>query len=116
MAGYGNRNAPNILPSDLTHEHSTTRFGRDDAHAYTGGHSMYGSGATGGAGFGNKSAPAPALGGDEAGALKVEGRRDSTLGKIMERAGHVMRNENLAGKGRERRKSSGFEGEGATEK
>ena len=34
---------------------------------------------------------------------------DSTLGKIMEKAGNAMHNENLAAKGRERRVSSGFE-------
>lgn len=57
MAGYGNRNAPDLNPEDLTHEHSNTRFGRDDSHAYSGGHETYGSGATAGVGFGNKTAP-----------------------------------------------------------
>ncbi|KAF2792565.1 hypothetical protein K505DRAFT_362795 [Melanomma pulvis-pyrius CBS 109.77] len=59
MAGYGNRKASDTTPEDLTHEHTSTRFGRADAHAYSGGHDTYGSGATGGAGFGNKSAPDP---------------------------------------------------------
>ena len=52
MAGYGNRNAPNISPESLEPQHSETRFGRDDSHAYSGGHETYGSGTTGGAGFG----------------------------------------------------------------
>ena len=53
MAGYGNRKMSDLDPNDLTHEHSNTRFGREDSHAYTGGHEKFGSGATGGAGFGS---------------------------------------------------------------
>jgi hypothetical protein len=59
MAGYGNRTAPDLNPEDLSHHHDNTRLGRDDSHPYSGGHETYGSGATGGAGFGNKSAPDP---------------------------------------------------------
>lgn len=55
MAGYGNRTAPDLSASDLTDEHNNTRLGRDDSHAYTGGHETFGSGATGGVGFGNKT-------------------------------------------------------------
>ncbi|KAF2875075.1 hypothetical protein BDV95DRAFT_591815 [Massariosphaeria phaeospora] len=61
MAGYGNRTAVDTNPEDLTKEHSNTRFDRDDAHAYSNAHETYGSGATGGAGFGNKSS-GPSLG------------------------------------------------------
>lgn len=65
MAGYGNRHASDLVAEklhpehSLTKEHNNTRFDRDDSHAYSGGHETYGSGATGGAGFGNKSAPDP---------------------------------------------------------
>lgn len=59
MAGYGNRTAPDLNPEDLVEHHENTRLGRDDSHAYSGGHETYGSGATGGAGFGNKSNSMP---------------------------------------------------------
>jgi hypothetical protein len=59
MAGHGNINAPDLNPSDLASQHDSTRFNRTDTHPYSGGHSTYGSGTTGGAGFGNKSAPDP---------------------------------------------------------
>lgn len=53
MAGYGNRTAPTSLPSSLTDAHDNTRL---DLHtsrdAYSDAHPKYGSGATGGAGFG----------------------------------------------------------------
>lgn len=52
MAGYGNRNAPDVTASDLEIQHSETRFGRDDSHPYSNPHETYGSGTTGGAGFG----------------------------------------------------------------
>ncbi|KAK3213979.1 hypothetical protein GRF29_28g1654064 [Pseudopithomyces chartarum] len=53
MAGYGNRNAPDVTASDLETQHSETRFGRDDSHPYSNPHETYGSGTTGGAGFGS---------------------------------------------------------------
>ncbi|KAF2678210.1 hypothetical protein K458DRAFT_395275 [Lentithecium fluviatile CBS 122367] len=143
MAGYGNRNAPDIVADDLTHEHTNTRFDRSDNHAYSGGHDTYGSGATGGAGFGNKSAPDPLSSEynnedlrfgshQDTGAYKGQGndgrhpsgsvggagygnktgsfggKSDSTVGKLMEKAGHVMHNENLAAKGAAKREASGF--------
>ena len=50
MAGYGNRTAPDFEETD---EHSSTRLGLHDSHhAYSNPHDKYGSGATGGAGFG----------------------------------------------------------------
>lgn len=53
MAGYGNRTAPDSLPEDLTDQHTSTRLGLTDSHgAYSNAHPKYGSGATGGAGFG----------------------------------------------------------------
>lgn len=57
MAGYGNVNAPDLSPSDLEKQHSETRFGRDDSHPYSNPHETYGSGTTGGAGFGNSVLP-----------------------------------------------------------
>ena len=32
MAGYGNRTAPDISPSSLSHDHASTRLGLTDAH------------------------------------------------------------------------------------
>lgn len=53
MAGYGNRTAPDYIAEDMTDEHSNTRLGLVDSHgAYSNPHHKYGSGTTGGAGFG----------------------------------------------------------------
>ncbi|KAF1997083.1 hypothetical protein P154DRAFT_537408 [Amniculicola lignicola CBS 123094] len=57
MAGYGNRTNPDLDHNDLVEQHSNTRFGVDHSNAYSGGHETYGSGTTGGAGFGNKTMP-----------------------------------------------------------
>ncbi|KAF2248408.1 hypothetical protein BU26DRAFT_506121 [Trematosphaeria pertusa] len=142
MAGYGNRNAPDLTTEESDHlgpQHSETRFGRDDSHAYSNPHEKYGSAATAGAGFGNKSAPdntenydnsdlrfgshqdtAPYSGSTQHGSGTVGGAgygnktggfaesKDSTLGKLMEKAGHVMHNEGLAEKGRTKREAQGF--------
>lgn len=64
MAGYGNRNNPDPVAADLEHEHTNTSYELGHDNAYHGGHDTYGSGATGGAGFGNKSAPDTAEGYD----------------------------------------------------
>lgn len=54
MAGYGNHTAPDYTGN----EHETTRLGlHESTDAYSGGHPEMKSGAVGGAGFGNKSAP-----------------------------------------------------------
>ncbi|KAF2112614.1 hypothetical protein BDV96DRAFT_497739 [Lophiotrema nucula] len=137
MAGYGNRTAEDLNPSDLEEHHSSTRYGVDHNNAYSGGHETYGSGATGGAGFGNKSAPdpehmdnsefrfgshqdgAPYSGhtkhgsgstagagfGNKTGGFEESGA-DSTVGKLMEKAGHMMHNEKLAEKGIAKREAS----------
>jgi hypothetical protein len=53
MAGYGNQTAPDYHPDSLAEQHSSTRLGLTDSHgAYSNAHPKYGSGATGGAGFG----------------------------------------------------------------
>jgi hypothetical protein len=53
MAGYGNRTAPDYIAEDLTDQHTSTRLGLTDSHgAYSNAHPKYGSGTTGGAGFG----------------------------------------------------------------
>lgn len=141
MAGYGNRT--NIEPnlSNLTDSHNSTRLGREDSHPYTGATDReYGSGATHGAGFGNKSAAIPSPSemdsnetrfgthentdpysgarehksgsvggagwGNKTGAYKES--HDSTTGKLMEKVGHVMHNENLAEKGRAKREAQGL--------
>jgi hypothetical protein len=49
MAGYGNRTAPEYTVDET----DTTRLGLTESHdAYSNAHPKYGSGATGGAGFG----------------------------------------------------------------
>ncbi|KAF2270079.1 hypothetical protein CC78DRAFT_190617 [Lojkania enalia] len=139
MAGYGNRTNSEVAADDLKEHHSNTRYGRLDSNPYTGGHETYGSGATSGAGFGNKSSADPEVtdnsefrfgshqntdpysghrkhgSGSTGGAgygNKTGGfgdSHDSTMGKLMEKAGHVMHNENLAEKGRAKREKNGFE-------
>ena len=60
MTGYGNRNAPDTSPDDLIHQHTNTRLNLHTSRdAYNNPHERFGSGATGGAGFGNKAAPDP---------------------------------------------------------
>ncbi|KAL5397131.1 hypothetical protein PMIN02_002526 [Paraphaeosphaeria minitans] len=140
MAGYGNVNAPDLSPSDLEPQHSETRFGRDDSRPYSNPHEAYGSGTTGGAGFGNKSAPnapidtenshfrfgshqdtSPYSGGTRHGSGSTGGAgygnktgsfsesHDSTLGKMIEIIGHVIKNEGLVEKGHAKRVEAGFE-------
>ncbi|KAF2477442.1 uncharacterized protein BDR25DRAFT_308370 [Lindgomyces ingoldianus] len=138
--GFGNKMSADPDPNhpELSEQHTTTRFGRNDFHAYSGGHETYGSGAVGGAGFGNKTAPEsedydnsnirfgshgetkPYSGHTEHGSGTTGGagygnktgvfktRNDSTLGKLMEKVGHVTHNENLAEKGRAKREVQGF--------
>ena len=55
MAGYGNKTSMDPNPTDLTDDHKNTRLGLNHSNAYSGGDETYGSGATGGAGFGNKT-------------------------------------------------------------
>jgi len=58
MAGFGNRTAPDYVAEDMTDQHASTRFGRHtSADAYADAHPKYGSGATGGVGFGTSTCP-----------------------------------------------------------
>ncbi|KAF2015502.1 hypothetical protein BU24DRAFT_461746 [Aaosphaeria arxii CBS 175.79] len=143
MAGYGNRtNMSPDLPS-LADDHNNTRFDlKTNSHPYTDADARpYGSGATGGAGFGNKSAPDPVAhspeearqhrfgsgsstdaysGSTEHGSGATGGAgwgnktgkftesHDSTVGKLMEKAGHMVHNEKLAEKGRAMRVEQGL--------
>jgi hypothetical protein len=132
------RNAPDLVAEDLKHEHTNTHYDISGNHAYSGGHDTFGSGTTGGAGFGNKNAPDPTVDYDntdlrfdshgETGAYKGEktsGRHgsgstagagfgnktgnmekdDSTMGKLMEKAGNMMHNEKMVAKGAEKRET-----------
>ncbi|KAF2448964.1 hypothetical protein P171DRAFT_518399 [Karstenula rhodostoma CBS 690.94] len=139
MAGYGNVNAPDLSPNDLETQHSETRFGRDDSHPYSNPHETYGSGTTGGAGFGNKSAPdapldtdnshfrfgshqdtSPYSGGTRHGSGSTGGAgygnktgsfgesQDSSLGKVLEKVGHAVKNEGLVEKGHAKRVEKGL--------
>ncbi|KAF2027622.1 hypothetical protein EK21DRAFT_102454 [Setomelanomma holmii] len=136
MTGYGNRTAPDYTAESMTDQHESTRLGLHTSHdPYSNAHPTYGSGATGGAGFGNKSDvsgppasndefrfdlhkntqpysnPGRAGSGSTGGAgygnkTGEYGTGDSTLGKIMEKAGHVTHNENLVAKGTAKRETA----------
>nr|OQO20320.1 hypothetical protein B0A51_12481 [Rachicladosporium sp. CCFEE 5018] len=100
-AGYGNKtgDSSNIDSSD-------TRFGTgSNTGAYSGADSSsYGSGATGGAGFGNKSSDHDSK----------DKKSDSTMGKLMEKAGGMLKNEKIADQGREKREQAGY-GQGSSD-
>jgi hypothetical protein len=83
-------------PTDTSLDTSEFRFGsHTDTAPYSNATPM-GSGSTGGAGFGNKTG-------------EMEGpSKDSTLGKVMEKVGGMMKNEKLAEKGRGMREKEGF--------
>ncbi|KAH7065917.1 hypothetical protein BKA63DRAFT_524871 [Paraphoma chrysanthemicola] len=136
MAGYGNQRAPDYVANSMTDQHDGTRLGLHTSQdPYSNAHPKYGSGATGGAGFGNKSDPSgqptsndefrfdlhkdtsPYSNPGRAGSGSTGGAGygnktgehstgDSTLGKIMEKAGHVVHNENLAAKGTMKREQA----------
>ncbi|KAK3099045.1 hypothetical protein LTR53_019200, partial [Teratosphaeriaceae sp. CCFEE 6253] len=71
--GYGNK----VSGSDESYDNSDTRFGsHQDTSSYSG-QNEYGSGTVGGAGAGNKTGS------------HESGKKDSTMGKLMEKAGLV---------------------------
>ena len=149
MAGYGNRTAPDYIADNMTDQHTSTRLGLTDSHgAYSNAHPKYGSGATGGAGFGNKSdssslptsndefrfdkhadtAPYSGAHDSRAGSGSTGGAGygnktgefggssgDSTLGKVMEKVGHVVHNEGLVAKGAAKRAEAVGEGKRSEE-
>jgi hypothetical protein len=91
MAGYGNRTAPDSLAEDLTDQHTSTRLGLTDSHgAYSNAHPKYGSGATGGAGFGNKSDPS---------SFHTASNDEFRFGKHTDTAPYSGANESRAGSG-----------------
>ncbi|KAL5117622.1 hypothetical protein ACEQ8H_004515 [Pleosporales sp. CAS-2024a] len=158
MAGYGNRTAPDYVADDMdmTDQHSDTRLGLyHSSDPYSNAHPKYGSGATAGPGFGNKSdksssghgrrytshddqdkdeegfrfavhdeeedtaayrgaSEARAGSGSTGGAgygNKMTGGgfgldRDSTVAKVMEKAGNLMHNEGLVTKGAAKREAN----------
>jgi len=92
MAGYGNK----IAPSTEIPEHDT-RFGSaQDTQAYSGA-TDYGSGITGGAGSGNKMSNSTS-----------HDQKDSTTGKLMEKAGNMLHEDGMAEKGRAKREEAGL--------
>ncbi|KAK4575167.1 hypothetical protein LTR86_001019 [Recurvomyces mirabilis] len=90
--GYGNKSAPDGSEVDT----SDTRFGTNHSEPYSGA-TKYGSGSTGGAGFGNKHTNANA---------GNSGPPDSTMGKLMEKAGGLLKNPGMAEKGAEKREQA----------
>lgn len=69
-----------------------------DSHSstapYSGGHPDYGSGSTGGAGFGNKT-----------GNMET---KDSKIGKVMEKVGGMMKSDGMVEKGHAKRVEAGL--------
>nr|POE66209.1 hypothetical protein CFP56_54471 [Quercus suber] len=100
--GFGNKTS-----SDGDVDTSDTRLGSSGhTGAYTSG-TQYGSGSTGGAGFGNKHTNAKSIG-DE--------KNDSTMGKLYEKAGGMLKNEGIMEKGRQKREEAGaFEKDGSND-
>ncbi|KAJ4363601.1 hypothetical protein N0V83_009897 [Neocucurbitaria cava] len=95
-AGFGNKRSSMSKPSPEGEEADEEEF-RFGVHKDTSPYSHatpHGSGTTGGAGFGNKTG-------------SFGESSDSTLGKVMEKAGHLMRNEKMVEKGRGRGRRRG---------
>ncbi|KAK7516856.1 uncharacterized protein IWZ02DRAFT_434343 [Phyllosticta citriasiana] len=101
---------PEIMNSNFPDSNS---YGpRSGSAAYSGG-TRYGSGTTSGAGFGNKTGSfSPS---DRHGMLFRSSdansqvtHTDSTLGKLMEKAGGILRNSSLEAKGLHKREEAGF--------
>ncbi|KAF2431779.1 hypothetical protein EJ08DRAFT_175802 [Tothia fuscella] len=94
-AGFGNKSDPE---QDMSkYDNSDLRF---DSHTNTDPYSnatQHGSGTTGGAGYGNKTGSFS--GGSD--------KKDSTVGKMMEKVGGMTKNEGLVEKGREKRLEKG---------
>nr|POE79665.1 hypothetical protein CFP56_07730 [Quercus suber] len=92
-AGFGNKTS-----NDANVDSSDTRFGSaGHTAAYSSG-TQYGSGSTGGAGYGNK----------HTNATKTDDQKsDSTIGKLYEKAGSILNNENMVEKGHQKREEAG---------
>ena len=88
-AGFGNKTS-----DDPAVDGDDTRFGiHAKTDSYSGG-THHGSGSTGGAGFGNKTSEM--------------GKEDSMVGKVMEKIGGMMNNEQMVEKGRAKRETNNY--------
>ncbi|KAL6702516.1 hypothetical protein ACN47E_001580 [Coniothyrium glycines] len=91
-AGFGNKRSALSKSDSNTSTESDAEF-RFGSHLDTAPYSNatpLGSGSTGGAGYGNKTG-------------SFEGSNDSALGKVMEKMGTLIHNQNIAEKGRMKR-------------
>lgn len=95
-AGFGNKSSSY---GDNSREYRGSEGMGDHSKPYVGGHDTYGSGTTGGAGYGNKSS---SFGDDDS-----SSKKDSTTGKLMEKVGGLLKNENMERKGAEKRAQAG---------
>lgn len=96
-AGFGNKRSS--FPSSSSSPCSPGSITFKSSHetgAYSNATPM-GSGSTAGAGYGNKTA-------------SFGESKDSALGKVMEKVGHVVHSEGIVEKGRERRREKGVVG------
>lgn len=91
-AGFGNKRSS--FPATSSTLESVDFKSANETGPYSNATPM-GSGSTAGAGYGNKTG-------------SFEGSKDSALGRVMERVGHVMHNEGIAEKGRVKRSEKGF--------
>ncbi|KAI8942164.1 hypothetical protein NX059_000252 [Plenodomus lindquistii] len=90
-AGFGNKRSS--FPSASTDTESLPFKSSEDTGPYTNATPM-GSGSTAGAGYGNKTG-------------SFDASNDSTLGKVLEKVGHMVHNEGLVEKGRVKRGDKG---------
>ncbi|KAF2852668.1 hypothetical protein T440DRAFT_466792 [Plenodomus tracheiphilus IPT5] len=94
-AGFGNKRSS--FPSTTSSSPESLAFkSSNDTGPYTNATPL-GSGSTAGAGYGNKTG-------------SFDESKDSTLGKVMEKVGHMVHNEGIVEKGRVKRGEKGFSG------
>ncbi|OAG04574.1 uncharacterized protein CC84DRAFT_1176776 [Paraphaeosphaeria sporulosa] len=94
-AGFEPRGNKSASDAPIDTDNSHFRFGsHQDTSPYSGG-TRHGSGSTGGAGYGNKTG-------------SFSKTNDSTLGKVIEKVGHVVKNEGLVEKGHKKRVEAGL--------
>ncbi|KAF2144319.1 uncharacterized protein K452DRAFT_285562 [Aplosporella prunicola CBS 121167] len=98
--GYGNKTAGNNHVGDTE---TAPHFGSAGDSAPYSGSNESGSGTTGGAGVGNKT-----------GSHEGRQRRDSTIGKMMEKAGSMLHSPKIEQKGHAKREAAGHYFAGAT--
>jgi len=76
---------------------TSSGLGSSNTNTYGGSSDTYGSGTTSGAGYGNKSSDHHD---------NKDGKKDSTMGKLMEKAGDMLGKDNIAEKGRAKREEA----------